>query len=367
MLRMALGHGFWGEVMDRSELAGAVDVVIPMRDGAATIQRTLATVHAQTLQPHRIIIVDDGSTDAGAELVRDLPLVEVISTAARGVSHARNVGIGAARAEFIAFLDADDLWRSDKLERQMMVAQNHPEAALITCDLISVDPHGDRPRSPRSRIRYAGHVGEQILHDCLRMYGWSSSMLVRRSALIASGGYDEALNFFEDADICLRLVHGHALAFSPELLAFVVENPKSVTRRPRSLEQQLTVTLQVLSVLEKWIDRTSDPVSLERAASRAILYQFVQKSLNGRRLLAFRREVALRVPRLARRIARNDVQFFIKLGMTALRTIGPHLGRRLIRGYAMVGGWISWSSAVPPAPRFSEAVSYRPSKRQARQ
>jgi len=337
--------------MDELEIGGAVDVVIPMRNGAATIRRTLATVHAQTLQPRRIIIVDDGSNDGGPELVRGLPLVELIKTPPLGVSQARNAGIRASRAEFIAFLDADDLWRSDKLQRQMEVARRRPEAAVITCDQVTVDETGTRACGPRSRARYAGHAGARVLSDFGRLRGWSSIMLVRRSALLASGGYDERLSFSEDIDICLRLAHSYAIAFSPQLMTFIVQNPGSVTRRPRPPGQVMEATLQGAGVMEKWIGRANDPSALARQAAEAILKSFVRVSFDPRALYLFRREMTVRTPCLARHIGRNDIQFFFNLGTVAVAALGPYVGRRLARAFAASARAVSSRSAVLPALR----------------
>src|SRR5689334_22261940 len=93
-----------------------VDVVIPVRDGAKTILQALDSVLRQTEPPTRIIVVDDCSQDDTAHIVAaaDNSLIQLVSTPPFGISHARNVGIEASRAELIAFLDSDDRWHPDK-------------------------------------------------------------------------------------------------------------------------------------------------------------------------------------------------------------------------------------------------------------
>src|ERR1043166_7534525 len=100
----------------------AVDVVIPVRDGARCIGACLDSVRAQTRSVRAVIVVDDGSTDATpavlAQYRQQWPLLELVRTEQHGVSHARNVGVARCRAPFVAFLDSDDVWDAAKLERQ---------------------------------------------------------------------------------------------------------------------------------------------------------------------------------------------------------------------------------------------------------
>jgi glycosyltransferase involved in cell wall biosynthesis len=105
-----------------------VDVIIPVFNGRETILAALESVLiCQGAWVRRIIVVDDGSQDGTAEQVRSLgsPLIELVSTPNQGVAQARNLGIDRARAEWIAFLDADDVWMSGKLEVQLRAARDH--------------------------------------------------------------------------------------------------------------------------------------------------------------------------------------------------------------------------------------------------
>ena len=100
----------------------SVSVVIPCYNGAKFIRQTLDSVLAQTVEPHEILVVDDGSTDESREIAQSYgPPVRVIRQPNQGESVARNRGIEEARGDWIAFLDADDLWMPTKLERQIEV------------------------------------------------------------------------------------------------------------------------------------------------------------------------------------------------------------------------------------------------------
>jgi glycosyltransferase involved in cell wall biosynthesis len=106
------------------------DVVIPAFNAAATLGETLATVFAQTLTPARVIVVDDGSTDATAEIARSAG-AEVLSQANRGPGTATTLGMAAATSPFLAFVDADDLWLAHKMERQLEVLVATEELAAV--------------------------------------------------------------------------------------------------------------------------------------------------------------------------------------------------------------------------------------------
>ena len=99
-----------------------MDVVIPVFNGVETIGDALTSVlNQQGDWVHRIIVIDDGSSDNTAKLVQDIgsPLIEIVSTPNQGVAKARNLGIEISAAEWIAFLDADDVWMPCKAENQI--------------------------------------------------------------------------------------------------------------------------------------------------------------------------------------------------------------------------------------------------------
>jgi glycosyltransferase involved in cell wall biosynthesis len=184
----------------------AVTVVIPTYNRARVLGRALDSVRAQTFQDLEIVVVDDGSADDTAAVVagyRDARIRRLSLERRSGAARARNVGIGVARGEWVAFLDSDDEWLPPKLEAQLARAANADRRVDAVYCLRSIHDHlTGRARPQRSPL----HEGD--VFDALLRGGWTpptSLVMVRRAALEAVGGFDEALPSFQDYDLWLRL------------------------------------------------------------------------------------------------------------------------------------------------------------------
>jgi glycosyltransferase involved in cell wall biosynthesis len=123
-----------------------VSVVIPTYNRAYCIERTLDSVIAQTHRDLEVLVVDDGSTDGSAELIQRVyghePRIRLITQVNQGVSAARNTGLTAARGDFVALLDSDDVWHPWKIEAQLACLAAVPEAGMVWTDMDAVDPDG---------------------------------------------------------------------------------------------------------------------------------------------------------------------------------------------------------------------------------
>lgn len=164
-----------------------VSVIVTTCNRAHYLAAALASVRAQTYRACELIVVDDGSTDATAELLR--PLVDTgvrcLRQANRGVAAARNLGAAMARGELLAFLDDDDLWLPDKLARQTAVLAREPETAVVyghaeqfVCATLDAE----------ERARLA-HLDGRIVPAPI-----APAMLLRRRAWLQVGPFDEALS-----------------------------------------------------------------------------------------------------------------------------------------------------------------------------
>lgn len=172
-----------------------VSVVLPAHNAEATIGETLLSVRNQAHDNIEIIVVDDGSTDRTVEIVAGHAGVDsrirLLSQTNGGVAAARNAGISAARGDLVALIDSDDLWRPNKIERQLRALRaTGDEVALVYCWSALIDADGrtfGRGDTPH-------HVGDVLGQLCYGNFvGNGSSALMRKSAVLEAGGFDPSL------------------------------------------------------------------------------------------------------------------------------------------------------------------------------
>ncbi|WP_175557257.1 glycosyltransferase family 2 protein [Raineyella antarctica] len=127
------------ESVEKSTLGSApVTVVIPLYNGARFIEETLTSIERQTLPPQQVIVVDDGSTDGGPDLVLSHPLgATLLEQSHLGVAVARNNGLAATRTPWVAFLDQDDLWHPERVARLIAWVVEHPEDKIVATSEIA--------------------------------------------------------------------------------------------------------------------------------------------------------------------------------------------------------------------------------------
>ncbi|MFQ5351319.1 MAG: glycosyltransferase family 2 protein [Thermoanaerobaculia bacterium] len=192
-----------------------VSVVIPTFQRAALLPRALESVRRQTRPADEVIVVDDGSTDGTADLLRrDHPKVRCLRRPNGGVSAARNQGIEAAQGEWIALLDSDDVWRPDKLERQLDALAARPDRLVCHTDEIWVRDG----RRVNPGLRHTKHGG-RIFRHCLPLCAISpSAAVIHRSVLAAVGLFDEELPACEDYDLWLRITSRYPVLLVEEPL-----------------------------------------------------------------------------------------------------------------------------------------------------
>jgi len=237
-----------------------VDVLIPVRNGARFLRPCLDSVFAQTRPARAVIVADDGSTDETADILAEYsarrPNLQVIRSEPRGVSHARNLALGASRAPFVAFLDSDDVWHPDKLVKQMaLFAADRPEIGFVHCAYFCIDEEGRRLATRVVTPRKRGDVfADLLLGDGVA--GSASAVVARRDLVTATGGFDESLFHGEDWDLWIRLARVSHLDFVGEELTRVRIHPLgSQHRRANGPEIFL---LERLRILDKWIDRVPE-------------------------------------------------------------------------------------------------------------
>jgi len=202
-----------------------VSVIIPTYNLAKYICESVDSVLAQTYKDFELIIIDDGSKDNTKQVLGNYgDRIRYIYQPNKGVASARNRGICEARGEYIALLDADDLWLPDKLMKQVTVAQQNPSIDFIFCDAEVFNDGVTLKNSnmpPRDKAYEAGSFRHQLagtsINDGSILKGnfyvdlikgnfiTSSTVLIRKACLERAGYFDESLAVIEDYDMWVRI------------------------------------------------------------------------------------------------------------------------------------------------------------------
>lgn len=190
---------------------------MPCYNAQAYLREAVDCVLGQTYSPVELIVIDDGSTDRSREILQDYSGRLVLLHQARaGPYPARNLGLAGAKGEFVAFLDADDYWSRDFLEK-LHAALTDSDAALAYCGWRNIGSI-DRGTDPYVPPDYeTGNKLEAFLRGASP---WPiHAALIRRSAIEAVGGFDESLHSCMDYDLWLRLAVARPIVRVPEVLA----------------------------------------------------------------------------------------------------------------------------------------------------
>lgn len=204
----------------------AISVVIPLYNKGSYIARAINSVLAQTFQDFEVIVVDDGSTDDGAAVIKqfDDPRIQIIQQENMGVSAARNRGIEAARAELVAFLDADDEWLPDFLVTIVNLEKKYPTAAAFATGVMEIR-NGKRvtlryksiPKMPWDGLIpdyfKACFLGPPLIR--------SSSVAIRKQILKDLSGFKEGVYWGEDQDLWGRIALKYQIAFTNKVYSVI--------------------------------------------------------------------------------------------------------------------------------------------------
>jgi glycosyltransferase involved in cell wall biosynthesis len=202
-----------------------VTVIIPAYNAAATIDETLLSVRAQTHATLEILVVDDGSSDGTRAIVERHaaadPRIRLICQTNGGVAAARNRGLAEARGDYVAPIDADDLWAPTKIEKQMAaMREGGPLVGLVYTWQATIDAQGNIV-DLRQRNQQQGDVFFVMLRG--NLIGSGSAALMRKSAMLEAGGYDASLRArraqgCEDYKLYLQISRRYHFAVVPEFL-----------------------------------------------------------------------------------------------------------------------------------------------------
>lgn len=208
-------------------------IIIPLYNKANFIKKTIDSVLNQTFQQFEIIIIDDGSTDKSLEAANSITdnRIHVFTKENGGVSAARNYGIKKARYDYIAFLDADDLWMPSYLETLYDLIKQHGTAGMFsTAFKIQLSADSERCRELKLNKLNADRVlidnyCKAILNR--NIFCWTSTTCVKKEALNQVGLFRENIQVGEDIDLWLRIGLRYDVAFSYQICGIRIEESEN--------------------------------------------------------------------------------------------------------------------------------------------
>jgi glycosyltransferase involved in cell wall biosynthesis len=216
-----------------------VSVVVPVYNGAKYLSQALDSALGQTYRPLQVVVVDDGSTDSSPEAIASYGArIVSIRQPNAGVAAARNVGIRSAGGDLIAFLDQDDWWLPEKVERQVAVFSEDEGLGLVHTGVAQYsDEEGRFVNGVYDTSKSAGLQGS--CYDTLLLGNgvFNSSTMIRRSVLASSGLFDPGIpgNTVQDYDLWVRIARDFRFGYIPEPLAVLRLHPAQGSRNRREM------------------------------------------------------------------------------------------------------------------------------------
>lgn len=222
-----------------------VSVIIPTYNRTALLREAIASVQAQTFTDWELLVIDDGSTDETPETVRTIrqhePRLRYFHQANQGVAAARNLGIAKARGTYVAFLDDDDQWVPTKLAVQLAFMDARPALGLSYTRYWFVGGQSDRP------VVYPTQLSATMEALIGENYIGTSTVMVKRSALEAVGGFDEACRLNEDYALWLRIAQRFPIGGVQKPLAVYTHRP----HLPHLSQDRIAIELSHIPVLNR--------------------------------------------------------------------------------------------------------------------
>ncbi|MBW4451151.1 MAG: glycosyltransferase family 2 protein [Spirirestis rafaelensis WJT71-NPBG6] len=220
-----------------------ISIIVPAYNAEHTILETIKSVHEQTFSDFEIIVINDGSTDRTLEILNTIAdsRLKVFSYKNGGLPVARNRGIAHATGEFIAFLDADDLWSPDKLELQLTALQQHPEAGVAYSWTLFMDEQG-KSLHPDEPIFFEGNVYDKLLLKNFLASG--SNPLIRKQAIESVGEFYPPAGGSADWDYWLRLAARWDFVVVPKPQIFYRQSSSSMSSKIEFMEKCKFIVLE---------------------------------------------------------------------------------------------------------------------------
>lgn len=205
-----------------------VSVLVPTYNRAPLLGEALRSILQQTFTDFEVVVVDDGSDDATADVLATFtdPRLRTIKQAHQGISRAMNAGLGAARGKFVSRLDSDDLWLPDLLATLLPVLESRPEVGVVYAQADAMEDGRVVAHLQGLPLRYSDDSLRSLVYDDCTC---NIALVARRECFERAGPYDESLMANEDWDMWLRVARDSQFAFVPQVLARIRWHPGNLT------------------------------------------------------------------------------------------------------------------------------------------
>lgn len=252
-----------------------VSTIIPCYNGERYLGEAIDSALGQTVAQLEVIVVDDGSTSNGPRDIaaRYGDAVRYVRKENGGLSSARNVGIAEATGDIVAFLDDDDVWMPDKIEKQLALygrlEQTGRRVGLIGTAFIYTDENLNE--LSRMSMPYAGSEFDRLIFKDI--VGLPSSVIVPRAVLSDVGGFDESLRASEDYDLWLRIASRYDIHSVDEYLVRYRQRRGTLSKDPEKMVQTNRRVTEMLIERERLDSETIDAVQIARRRDYAMRYR----------------------------------------------------------------------------------------------
>lgn len=256
-----------------------ISVVIPLYNKEQSIAKTLDSVMAQTYRDFEVVIVNDGSTDHSAQVVEEYiqktthnvapnnaaqPTMRLINKTNGGVSSARNRGILDAKGEYVAFLDADDLWANNYLEELSNLIHDFPDAGLYAQNYHTMcgDVIPECPSLTKESYRYVSQPWNG------RLKPWTGSSSSSRANLIAVGLFDERMAYGEDIDMWWRLILYKGAVLNEKCVAFYRQDAEN-----RAMHKVIPLEKHIPYYMDKFLEARQQNADFRKFFDTQMIYR----------------------------------------------------------------------------------------------
>jgi len=296
-----------------------VSVIIPAYNAMVHLPETIATVLEQTYTDFEVVVVNDGSTDKIEEWIVQIsdPRIKLVSQANLGLAGARNTGISESQGEYLAFLDADDLWESTKLAKQVQILDNHPEVGLVYTWVAYIDEQGNSTGRVVNN-QQQGEIWQELTQRNLVECG--SVAMVRRQCFEQCGLFDSNLgSFVEDWDMWLRIAKSYPFQVVKEPLVYYRQVTNSASRNWEAMAKSYQLVIEKTFANATWQELPLRKTSYG-TANLVLAWKAIQSQVKDYKQAShFRRQALRHDPWLFF----SKEYFRLSIAITIMRWSGP--------------------------------------------